>query len=149
MSTMSWLDKFKQTVNDIRVGPVAGEWACIAMACVVFADGTAGDPEIEKARENCATNPVVVNTLGPAKGEKLFLDTCHAINTVPSAMLPSYEKKLTALSGKISEPQDRQFALATVLQVAMADGRLDASEHAMLQRFKQTLGVDLEIPAAS
>lgn len=143
---MGWFDSFKDKMGTIAVSGAGGEWAAQAMACMVFADGEAEAPEIESARVACSSNPVITNSIGPQKAEALFNQAVAAIQTVPSAMLPSYEAKLATLAKKVTKEDDKNFALATVIAVAMADGELEDAERSMLARFKDQLGASIDVP---
>lgn len=143
---MGWFDDFKSKISKITVSSAGGEWAAIAMACMVFADGEAEDQEIQAASEACSANPVITNSIGASRATALFTQTVNAIKTVPSAMLPSYESKLAELGKSVNKQEDKNFAYATVIQVAMADGELEAAEVAMLKRFKDYIGANIEVP---
>lgn len=144
---MGWFDNFKTKMKTITVSSAGGEWAAMAMACMVFADGQAEEPEIASAKTSCTTNPVIVNSIGAKKAEQIFDSTAAAIRTVPAAMLPTYEAKLANMAQQVKNPDDKNFALATVLAVAMADGEIEKPEYEMLMRFKAALGASIDVPA--
>jgi hypothetical protein len=130
-----------------KMSKSAGEWAAYAMGCMVFADGHANDAEIAAARGQVATNPVIRKSLGSQRAEKLFNETVEAVAQIPEAMLPSYETKLVELAAKVNEADEKNFALATVVAVAMGDRSLSAPEHAMLIRFRDMLGATIPLPS--
>lgn len=136
---MGWFDRGKMSDE-------AGEWAALAMGCMCFADGTAGEVEITAARGQVATNPVLKDTIGQKRAEKLFMETVEAVAQIPSAMLASYEVRLQGLAEKIKDLDDKNFALATVIAVSMSDRSLTQGEHAMLQRFREMLGANIAVP---
>jgi tellurite resistance protein len=142
---MGWFEQFKSKVTQITVSPAGGEWAAIAMACMVFADGNADDFEIESAKESCTTNPVILNSIGKERALKVFQGTIEAIEFIPQVMVPSYEEKLQILGKRVNKAEDRDHALATVLAVAYADGRVGQAEKEMLGRFKDYIGATIDI----
>ena len=136
---MSWFGKTKMSDE-------AGQWAAMTMACMVFADGSAAESEVVAARGQVQANPVLHESIGSAAAEQLFKETIDAITAIPSAMLPTYEVRLAGLAEQISEINDKNFALATVIAVAMGDGSLTATEHQMLMRFHKMLGASIPLP---
>jgi uncharacterized tellurite resistance protein B-like protein len=145
---MGFFSSLKDKLNSVVVGTAAGEWAVTAMAVMVFADGDAEASEMEKAKVVATTNPVVKNSIGSARGEALFNDTVEAIKVAPSAMLQTYLTKLDALAKKISSQDDKNFALASVIAVATADGDVERPEYELLVRFKDLLGATIDVPTA-
>lgn len=143
---MGFFSSLKDKLNSVVVGTAAGEWAVTAMAVMVFADGDAEASEMEKAKVVATTNPVVKNSIGSARGEALFNDTVEAIKVAPSAMLQTYLTKLDALAKKISSQDDKNFALASVIAVATADGDVERPEYELLVRFKDLLGATIDVP---
>jgi hypothetical protein len=93
-----------------------------------------------------ATNPVIKKSLGSSRAEKLFNETVEAVSQIPEAMLPSYEIKLVELAAKVDEADEKNFALATVIAVAMGDRTLSDGEHMMLTRFRDMLGATIPLP---
>lgn len=144
---MGWFDDFKKKVQQQFVSKAGGEWAAMAMACMLFADGEAEQGEVEAAKRSCSSNPVIVQSIGAKRAEEIFGETVVAIETMPAAMLPSYEQKLAELAKSVTKVEDKNFALATVIGVAMGDGELEPAEHAMLVRFKDSLGATIDVPA--
>lgn len=136
----------KEKLNSVIVGTAAGEWAVTAMAVMVFADGEAEASEMEKAQVVATTNPVVKNSIGSARGEVLFNDTVEAIKVAPAAMLQTYLTKLEGLASKISSQDDKNFALASVIAVATADGEVEQPEYQLLLRFRDLLGATIDVP---
>jgi hypothetical protein len=136
---MSWFGKSKMS-NE------AGQWSAMAMACMVFADGSAAESEIVAARGQVQGNPVLHESIGSSEAEKLFKETVDAIKLIPATMLPTYEVRLAGLAQQISEINSKNFALATVIAVAMGDGALTAAEHQMLMRFHKMLGASIPVP---
>lgn len=136
----------KEKLNSVIVGTAAGEWAVTAMAVMVFADGEAEASEMEKAQVVATTNPVVKNSIGSARGEVLFNDTVEAIKVAPAAMLQTYLTKLESLASKISSQDDKNFALASVIAVATADGEVEQPEYQLLLRFRDLLGATIDVP---
>ena len=136
---MSWFGKSK--MND-----EAGQWSAMAMACMVFADGSAAESEIVAARGQVQANPVLHESIGSSEAERLFKETADAIKLIPATMLPTYEVRLAGLAQQISEINSKNFALATVIAVAMGDGALTAAEHQMLMRFHKMLGASIPVP---
>ncbi len=136
---MSWFGKSKMDDE-------AGQWAAMAMACMVFADGSAAEAEIAAARAQVQANPVLHESIGSGEAERLFKESTDAIKLIPSTMLPTYEVRLAGLAQKITEINSKNFALATVIAVAMGDGALTAAEHQMLTRFHKMLGASIPIP---
>jgi hypothetical protein len=129
-----------------KMSKAAGEWAAQAMACVVFADGSASEPEIAAAQDQLATNPVLKESIGTKKATALFNQTIEAIRPVPSAMLHSYEGELAELAQKVKDVNDKNFALSTLIAVSMGDGTLSQTEYDMIMRFKESLGATVPIP---
>lgn len=146
MPRVGLFSSLKDKLNSVIVGSAAGEWAVTAMAVMVFADGDAEAAEMEKAKVVATTNPVVKNSIGSARGEALFNDTVEAIKVAPAAMLQTYLTKLDALAKKISSQDDKNFALASVIAVATADGDVEPAEQQLLHRFKDLLGATIDIP---
>ncbi len=146
MPRVGLFSSLKDKLNSVIVGSAAGEWAVTAMAVMVFADGDAEAAEMEKAKVVATTNPVVKNSIGSARGEALFNDTVEAIKVAPAAMLQTYLTKLDALAKKISSQDDKNFALASVIAVATADGDVEPAEQQLLQRFKDLLGATIDVP---
>ena len=146
---MGFFSSLKDKLNSVIVGTAAGEWAVTAMAVMVFADGDAEASEMEKAKVVATTNPVVKNSIGSERGEALFNDTVEAIKVAPAAMLQTYMTKLDALARKISSQDDKNFALASVIAVATADGDVERPEYELLVRFKDLLGATIDVPAPS
>jgi hypothetical protein len=136
---MSWFGKSKMS-NE------AGQWSAMAMACMVFADGSAAEAEIVAARGQVQANPVLHESIGSQDAERLFKETVDAIKLIPATMLPTYEVRLAGLAQQISEINSKNFALATVIAVAMGDGSLTAAEHQMLMRFHKMLGASIPVP---
>ena len=130
-----------------KMSKAAGEWAAIAMGCMVYADGAAGEKELAAAEGQLETNPVLKHSIGQKKATTLFRETVAAIRQVPAAMLPTYEQKLGDLAKKVKGQDERNFALATVIAVSMGDAALSQKEHAMLERFQKTVGANIPIPA--
>jgi len=124
----------------------AGEWAAIAMACMCYADGEATDEELRIARRQAASNPVIRKSIGAKRSNELFEKTIQAIFEVPSAMLASYEVSLQELAAEIDEVDEKNFALTTVIAVALGDRAVSEREHAMLTRFKESLKATVEVP---
>lgn len=145
---MGLFSSIKDKLSSIIVGNAAGEWAVTAMAVMVFADGDAEPAELEKAKVVATTNPVVKNSIGSARGETLFNETVEAIKVAPAAMLQTYLTKLDALAQKISSQDDKNFALASVIAVATADGDVEPPEHQLLLRFKDLLGATIDVPTS-
>jgi tellurite resistance protein len=145
---VGFFDSFKAKLNSIVVGTAAGEWAVTAMAVMVFADGEVEAAEVEKAKVVATTNPVVKNSIGSDRGAALFAETIQAIETAPSAMVQTYLTKLDKLAGKISSQDDKNFALASVIAVANADGDVERPEYELLLRFKALLGATIDVPPA-
>lgn len=143
---MSWFKKIKQSIQNITIGAPAGEWAATAMACMVFVDGEAEASEIEAAKAVVASNPVIADSIGSKKGLALFEEAVRAIGTAPAAMLGSYMTRLQAQAAKVDKQEDRNFAMATVIAIATADGEIEPAEHAMLLRLKEIIGADVDIP---
>ena len=143
---MGFFSSLKDKLNSVIVGPAAGEWAATAMAVMVFADGDAEPSEMEKAKVVATTNPVVKNSIGSARGEALFNETVEAIKVAPAAMLQTYLTKLDALAKKIGSQDDKNFALASVIAVATADGDVERPEYELLLRFKDLLGATIDVP---
>jgi len=142
---MSWFNDFKEKLTQITVSPAGGEWAAIAMACMVFADGKATDCEIESAQSSCTNNPVIVNSIGQAKALKIFDSTTEVLKIVPQTMLESYEEKLQLLGKVVKKQQDKNYAFATVVAIALADGNLTDSEREMLLRFKDYIKANVDV----
>jgi uncharacterized Zn finger protein (UPF0148 family) len=137
--TMSWFGRTKMSDE-------AGQWSAMAMACMVFADGAAAEAEIAAAHGQVTTNPVLHESIGSGEAERLFKETVDAIAQIPAAMLPTYEIRLAGLAQQITEINDKNFALTTVIAVSMSDRTLSASEHQMLMRFHKMLGASIPIP---
>jgi uncharacterized tellurite resistance protein B-like protein len=146
---MGFFSSLKDKLNSVIVGTAAGEWAVTAMAVMVFADGDAEASEMEKAKVVATTNPVVKNSIGSDRGEALFNETVEAIKVAPAAMLQTYLTKLDALARKISSQDDKNFALASVIAVATADGDVERPEYELLIRFKDLLGATIDVPTSS
>jgi hypothetical protein len=136
---MSWFGKSKMDDE-------AGQWAAMAMACMVFADGSAEEAEIAAARAQVQANPVLHESIGSGDAERLFKESVDAIKLIPATMLPTYEVRLAGLAAKISDVNSKNFALATVIAVAMGDGALTAAEHQMAMRFHKMLGASIPVP---
>jgi hypothetical protein len=136
---MSWFGKTKMSDE-------AGQWSAMAMACMVFADGSAAEAEIVAARGQVQANPVLHESIGSAEAERLFKETVDAIKLIPATMLPTYEVRLAQLAQQITDVNGKNFALATVIAVAMGDGALTAAEHQMAMRFHKMLGASIPIP---
>jgi uncharacterized tellurite resistance protein B-like protein len=146
---MGFFSSLKDKLNSVIVGTAAGEWAVTAMAVMVFADGDAEASEMEKAKVVATTNPVVKNSIGSDRGEALFNETVEAIKVAPAAMIQTYLTKLDALARKISSQDDKNFALASVIAVATADGDVERPEYELLIRFKDLLGATIDVPTSS
>jgi hypothetical protein len=136
---MGWFGKSKMDDE-------AGQWAAMAMACMVFADGSAAEAEVVAARGQVQANPVLHESIGSAEAERLFKETVDAIKLIPATMLPTYEVRLAGLAQQITEINSKNFALATVIAVAMGDSSLTAAEHQMLMRFHKMLGASIPVP---
>lgn len=143
---MGWFDDFKAKLSSITVSPAGGEWAAVAMACMVFADGEASQSEIESALNSCTNNPVILSSIGEKKAQDVFNSTIDVLKVVPQTMLASYEDKLQTLGKVIKKQDDKNFAYATVLAVALADGELTNAEREMLVRFKTYIQANVLIP---
>jgi len=130
-----------------KMNKEAGEWAAIAMACVLFADGSASDAEVAAAKGQAVSNPVLKNSIGSKRAEELFDETARAVAQIPSAMLPTYDVKLQSLAEKIDDANEKNFALATAIAVAMGDRSLSEGEHTMLLHFKEMLGATIQVPS--
>jgi len=124
----------------------AGQWAAMAMACMVFADGTASEAAIAAAHGQVTANPVLHESIGTKEAERIFKATVDAIAQIPSAMLPTYEIKLDGLAKQIRDVNEKNFCFTTVIAVSMSDRTLTAAEHQMLQRFREMLGASIAIP---
>lgn len=132
--------------NRDKMSREAGEWAATAMACLMFADGVPGEAEGAAAKGQIATNPLFKKSIGAERADALFVETLEAIRPVPQAMLPTYEVKLQELASGIDELTERNFALATVIAVAMGDRTINDAEYAMLARLNEVLGANIPIP---
>jgi uncharacterized protein YndB with AHSA1/START domain len=131
-----------------KMSKAAGEWAATAMACLVYADGAANEVEITAARAQIETNPVFKHSIGEKRAAQLFDEAVAAIAQVPAAMLASYQAKLGGLVEKIKGVDDRNFALTTVIAVALGDRTMSEAEAAMLNGFRESLGATIPVPAA-
>ncbi|MDF1661853.1 MAG: tellurite resistance TerB family protein, partial [Planctomycetota bacterium] len=143
---MGWFDDFKAKLTSITVSPAGGEWAAVAMACMVFADGEASQSEIDSAMTSCTNNPVILSSIGENKAQRVFNGTIEVLKVVPQTMLASYEDKLQTLGKVIKKQEDKNFAYATVLAVALADGELTNAEQEMLVRFKSYIQANVDVP---
>jgi tellurite resistance protein len=143
---MSWLSGFKKKLSSVFMSDAAGQWAVMAMGCMVFADGQAEESEIQKATVVVQNNPVIKNSLGVDKGLQLFTEVVEAIKTEPTSMLSTYLKKLEELAQSVKTEEDRNFALGTVIAIAAADGEIEPPEHDMLLKFKAQLGATVDVP---
>lgn len=125
----------------------AGEWAAKAMGCMVFADGKGpGDAEIAAFQVQVKTNRVLTDSIGSKNAEGLFYQTVEAIKSLPAVMLQTHEAELGQLAQEIEDLTAKNFALATVIAVAMGDDTVTPAEHAMLARFHSSLGATIAIP---
>lgn len=139
---MGLLDRFG--VFGGKSGGKAGEWAAKAMACMAFADGKGpGEGELAAVQVQVKTNRVLANDKG---AEAIFHQTVEAIRTLPSVMLQTHEAEVGQLAQHITDPTDKNFALATVIAVAMGDGTITPAERAMLLRFQAMLGATIAVP---
>lgn len=143
---MGWFSSLKDKLNSVVVGTAAGEWAATAMAVMVFADGEVEAAELEKGKVIALTNPVVKNSIGPARAEQIFKETVESIKMEPATMVQTYLAKLDALGRKIGKQEDKNFALAGVIAVASADGEVERPEYELLVRFKAILGATIDLP---
>lgn len=125
----------------------AGEWAAKAMGCMVFADGNgAGAAEIAAAQGQVKTNRVLKDSIGSRAAEAIFQTTIEAIGSLPAVMLQTHEAELAALGPQIEDITARNFAMATVIAVAMGDGTITHAERAMMVRFHAMLRATISIP---
>lgn len=129
-----------------KMSKESGEWAATAMGCMVFADGSASESEIAAVKAQVEANPVVTTTIGSHRALEIFGATIEAIRPIPLTMLATYEVKLAGLAEDIDSTDDRNFALSTVVAVAMGDGTLTDSEYAMMARFREMLSATIPIP---
>jgi hypothetical protein len=129
-----------------KMSEEAGQWSSMAMACMVFADGSASEGEITTAHGQVTANPVLHESIGSREAERIFKETVAAIAQIPSAMLPTYELKLKGLSARIRDPNEKNFCFTTVIAIAMSDRTLTQSEHQMLLRFREMLGAAIPVP---
>ena len=125
----------------------AGEWAAKAMGCMVFADGKGpGDPEIAAFQVQVKTNRVLTESIGGKAAEAIFYQTVEAIRSLPSVMLQTHESELGVLAQDIEDLTAKNFALATVIAVAMGDDTVTPAEQQMLIRFQEMLGATIAVP---
>lgn len=143
---MGFLDRLG-IFDRAKVGGQAGEWAAKAMACMVFADGKGpGEPEIAAMQVQVKSNRILRDSIGIKAAEALFHQTVEAIRTVPAVMLQTHEAELAQKAQGITDETEKNFALATVIAVAMGDGTVTHAEHQMLVRFRHMLGATIAIP---
>jgi tellurite resistance protein len=140
---MGFLDRFGIFGGD-GTGGTAGEWAAKAMACMAFADGKGpGEGELAAVQVQVKTNRVLSDDKA---AEAIFHQTVEAIRALPSVMLQTHEAEVDQLAQHITDPTEKNFALATVIAVAMGDGTVTPAEQRMLLRFKAMLGATIAVP---
>lgn len=124
----------------------AGQWAAVAMGCVVFADGTAGQGEVTAAQAVVNAMPVLKNSIGPVEAERLFMETVEAVRPLPATMLDAYVTKLEGMAKEVKNVDDKNFALAAVIAVSKGDGVMTQGEHQLIARLKDSLGATIRLP---
>lgn len=139
-------DDLEAELHDIDLVRDAGEWAVIAMACVAFADGSADEDELAKAREIVSKVSVIKNSLGPEFGEQLYLDTIERIRSEPESELEHIKQELQEVAGRIADQSHRDQAFQTLVVIATADHTIDVAEHRMMQELKEIIGSEVMIP---
>lgn len=139
-------DDLESELQGVDLDRDAGEWAVIAMACVAFADGSADESELSKAREIVSKVSVIKNSLGPEFGEQLYLDTIERIKGAPEAELATLKQELGDIAGRITEQKHRDDAFQTLVVISTADHKIDAAEYTMMQELKEIVGSEVMVP---
>ena len=143
---MSNWDDLEAELTGVELGREAGEWAVIAMACVAFADGSADESELAKAREIVRRASVITKSLGSEFGEQLYRDTIERIRSSPEAELEFLKQELGELAGRITEQRHRDDAFHTLVVIATADHRIEVAEHKMMLELKELIGSEVMVP---
>lgn len=124
----------------------AGQWAAMAMGCIVFADGAGGQAEVTAAQAVVNAMPVLKNSIGAVEAERLFMETVEAVRPLPDTMLDAYVTKLEGMAREIKKLDEKNFALAAVIAVSKGDGVLTQGEHQLIARLKDILGATIRLP---
>ncbi|MCA9561921.1 MAG: hypothetical protein KC561_00465 [Myxococcales bacterium] len=132
--------------NRNKMSKDAGEWTAVAMAMSLFADGSPSEAEIQVAKNQMATNPLIKHSIGPERAEEVFNEALQAIAPVPSAMIPTFEVKLAGLAKEVDDVNEKNFALAAVIAVMIGDGVVGEAENAALLKFQEMLGATIPLP---
>lgn len=132
--------------SDVDLGPEAGEWAVIAMACVACSDGFVDPAEREAAKELVASTAVITQSLGPAFGEQLFHDTVERIRSDPDNELEFLKQELRELASKIRSQEHRDSAFQTLIAIATADRELEIREREMMRELRDIIGSQVMVP---
>lgn len=139
-------DVLDAALQGVELGEEAGEWAVTAMACVAYADGSADERELSKAREIVAGTAVIRDSLGASVGEQIFHDTISRLSQDPVGELARTKETLTRLAGQISNQEHRDHAFQTLLVIATADHEIQVSEYELMSELKEMLGTEIMLP---
>ncbi len=139
-------DDLDAVLTGVDLDQDAGEWAVTAMACVAYADGNAAESEIDKAREIVSKTSVIRDSLGPAFGEQLFMDTIARIQASPDTEIEQLKSDLTRLAGRIKAQQHRDHAFQTLVVIATADHEILPAEYQLMVELKELIGTEVMVP---
>jgi len=134
-------------MKGLTLQPATGEWVVKAIAVVGFADGQFVDAEVERVSAIVKNNPVVTNSLGASKADKVFDALLEELRQDPLGKLPIWTDELIASADDIEE-EERNNAFGTLVAMAQADHELHESERLLLMRLRDALGSTLLIPTS-
>jgi tellurite resistance protein len=146
---MSNWDDLDAALQGVELGEEAGEWAVTAMACVAYADGSADERELAKAREIVTKTAVIRDSLGPSVGEQIFHDRIARLSADPAGELQRTKAELARLASQIQSQEHRDHAFQTLLVIATADHEVQVSEYKLMAELKEMLGTEIMIPMPS
>jgi len=144
---MEWFNNFVRSMKGLSLQPATGEWVVKAMTVVGFADGQFVEAEVERVAAIVKNNPVITNSLGAGKADKVFSTYVEELRQGPLGKLPIWTDELIAAAGDIEE-EERNNAFGTLVAMARADHDLHESERLLLMRLRDALESTLLNPTS-
>lgn len=143
---MEYWDNFDQKLGNVTLGPEAGEWAVVAMACVAYADLETNEEEIARAATLIEKSAVISQTLGADQAKRLFDHELQALQLNPAGELSFQKARLREMASSIITQEDRDAAFFMLVSMATADRQITVPEYKILQEFKEMVGSKMMIP---